>query len=125
MRTTLQDAGVEITLSSTPLNKIHVRITVSYNFVVAYQMHWIDFKLSTDEFENMVECLVSGKKSKHGNRSIWGANLLKIKDKSYPSQPFTDVCIYKRTFILGFFWVPAAFSSKLLREISNLKGAFR
>ncbi|GAB3383338.1 hypothetical protein NCG89_13435 [Spongiibacter taiwanensis] len=116
----MKDAGVKYEVLRIAENEIEVKIDVSYNFLVAFQKTWYEFRFTNEAFRHFQECLEKGVESTHGTSSIWEANKIFIKKQNHPNN-YRNVRFYRRFFILGFNIVPAVLSQDIVRGIVAAK----
>lgn len=116
----INDAGVGIVINKLENDLFEVKVSVTYNFLLSSQLTWYRFEFTNEELNNLIQCLVNGVKSSHGNSSIWQANQILIKKPIAPVH-FREVNMYRRFFILGFNLVPATFSESIMTRLSEIK----
>lgn len=117
----ISEDGVTVRVNLEAEAVVHLFVSISYNFVLAYQKNWVTLKLSPEDFGQFIECLSEGHASKHGHSSIWSASQITIKAKHFAAQQFRDIRIHRRVFILGAFWVPGTISGNIVRAVAALK----
>ena len=115
----IDDAGVHLEVNRKDDNQFSLKISVKYNFVIAYQKTWMELEFNKFEFKNFVESVVKGVPSKHGYRSLWLSKLIVIKKPLAPVG-YREIKLVDRLFIIGFRSVPATFSNRIVSALSSI-----
>ena len=115
----VEDNGVHLEINKRHSNRFTVRLSVTYKFVIAYQRTWMELYFEEAEFRCFVESVVNGIPSKHGVCNLLRSKQVIVK-KPLAAVSYRELKLLDRVFIIGFRYVPATLSNKIVGALSGI-----